>query len=77
VSQGRILVVDDDPQIRRIMRMTLVAEGYEVSDARSGEQAAEKLTEEKFDLVLLDMRVSAASKPAGGSAIPPTLRSSC
>ena len=42
MSLGRILVVDDDPQIRRVMRTTLTGEGYEVEDARSGEEALEK-----------------------------------
>jgi two-component system, OmpR family, KDP operon response regulator KdpE len=55
VSAGRILVVDDDPQIRRVMRVTLTARGYEVDDVKSGEAALEKLREERFDLVLLDM----------------------
>ena len=43
MSAGRILVVDDDPQIRRVMRVTLIAQGFEVSDARSGEEALETL----------------------------------
>jgi DNA-binding response OmpR family regulator len=53
VSIGRILVVDDDPQIRRVMRVTLTGQGYEVDDAESGEDALEKLRDERFDLVLL------------------------
>ena len=57
MSSARILVVDDEPQIRRVMRTTLVARGYVVSDARSGEEALDKLREEKFDLVLLDMNM--------------------
>jgi len=57
VTNARILVVDDEPQIRRVMRTTLVARGYVVSDARSGEDALEKLREERFDLVLLDMNM--------------------
>ncbi len=57
MSTARILVVDDDPQIRRIMRMTLVAQGYAVGDARSGEEALEKLNEEKYDLILLDVNM--------------------
>jgi two-component system, OmpR family, KDP operon response regulator KdpE len=58
VSAGRILVVDDDPQIRRVMRVTLTAQGYEVSDAKSGEEALERLHGENYDLVLLDMNMS-------------------
>jgi len=33
VSAGRILVVDDEPQIRRVMRMTLDGQGYEIPAA--------------------------------------------
>jgi two-component system, OmpR family, KDP operon response regulator KdpE len=57
VSAGRILVVDDDPQIRRVMRVTLTGRGYEVDDAKSGEAALERLREQRFDLVLLDMNM--------------------
>ena len=53
----RVLVVDDEPQIRRVMRATLTGLGYYVADARSGEEALEKLAAEKFDLVLLDMNM--------------------
>src|SRR5713101_3252745 len=58
VSAGRILVVDDDPQIRRVMRLTLTAQGYQVSDAKSGEEALERLHSENYDLVLLDVNMS-------------------
>ncbi|HET8547021.1 MAG TPA: response regulator transcription factor [Bryobacteraceae bacterium] len=57
MSNGRILVVDDEPQIRRIMRTTLTGAGYEVEDARSGEEGLEKLREFRPDLVLLDMNM--------------------
>jgi two-component system KDP operon response regulator KdpE len=57
MSAGRILVVDDDPQIRRVMRVSLTGQGYEVDDAKSGEVALEKLRDERFDLVLLDMNM--------------------
>jgi two-component system KDP operon response regulator KdpE len=57
MSAGRILVVDDDPQIRRVMRVTLTGQSYEVDDARNGEAALEKLREQRFDLVLLDMNM--------------------
>ena len=57
MTQGKILVVDDDPQIRRVLRTTLVVQGYEVADARSGEDALERLREGKYDLVLLDMNM--------------------
>jgi two-component system KDP operon response regulator KdpE len=61
VSAGRILVVDDDPQIRRVMRVTLTGQGYEVDDAKSGDAALEKLRDQRFDLVLLDMNMPGMS----------------
>ena len=57
MSAGRILVVDDDPQIRRVMRVTLTGQGYEVDDAKSGDAALDKLRDQRFDLVLLDMNM--------------------
>jgi two-component system KDP operon response regulator KdpE len=57
VNAGRILVVDDEPQIRRVLRATLTAKGYEVVDARSGEEALEALRDSRFNLVLLDINM--------------------
>jgi len=57
VTNAKILVVDDEPQIRRVMRATLVARGYIVSTARNGEEALEKVRQERFDLLLLDINM--------------------
>ena len=57
MSAGKILVVDDDPQIRRVMKATLVGHNYEVIEARSGEEALEKGPHEMPSLVLLDMNL--------------------
>jgi two-component system KDP operon response regulator KdpE len=57
MSAGRILVVDDDPQIRRTMRATLIARGYEVTDVRAGEEALDRMRSDTYDLVLLDMNM--------------------
>jgi two-component system KDP operon response regulator KdpE len=57
MSGGRILVVDDDPQIRRVLKVTLSGQGYEVDDARDGEAALDKLRQSRFDLVLLDVNM--------------------
>ncbi|MBY0374380.1 MAG: response regulator transcription factor, partial [Bryobacteraceae bacterium] len=57
MSTGRILVVDDEPQIRRVLRTTLAAQGYEVFDVRTGEDALLAIREQRFDLVLLDMNM--------------------
>ena len=61
MSMGHILVVDDEPQIRRVMRTTLVAQGYEVSDARTGDEALDLIRSEKYDLVLLDVNMPGIS----------------
>jgi two-component system, OmpR family, KDP operon response regulator KdpE len=57
MSAGRILVVDDEPQIRRIMRTTLTGAGYEVDDAKTGEEGLGKVREFHPDLVLLDINM--------------------
>jgi two-component system KDP operon response regulator KdpE len=57
VSAGKILVVDDDPQIRRVMKATLVGHSYEVVEARTGEDALQLLPHEMPSLILLDMNM--------------------
>jgi two-component system KDP operon response regulator KdpE len=57
MSEAKILLVDDEPQIRRTLRAALVPHGYVVADASSGEQAVEVLRDEKPDLVLLDLNM--------------------
>jgi two-component system KDP operon response regulator KdpE len=58
MSAGKILVVDDDPQIRRVMRATLVGHQYEVIEARDGRDALNKISAGIPDLVVLDMNMS-------------------
>ena len=57
MKSATILVVDDEPQIRRVMRTTLSAQGYSVVEARDGQEALEKLRTGRADLVLLDMNM--------------------
>ena len=57
MAEARILVVDDEPQIRRVLHSTLVTAGYEVVDAGSGRAALEALRAGSFDLVLLDINM--------------------
>ena len=54
MNTAKILVVDDDPQLRRVMKAALTKQGYIIGDARSGEAALEKLRDERYDLVILD-----------------------
>jgi CheY-like chemotaxis protein len=51
----RILVVDDDINIRLLLRLTLEEEGYEIVEARDGEEALARFKENVFDLVIADM----------------------
>jgi len=51
----RILVVDDEPQIRKFLRISLGANGYEVTEAENGREGIERATADKADLVILDL----------------------
>ncbi|MGB7024208.1 MAG: response regulator transcription factor [Candidatus Acidiferrales bacterium] len=57
MKSGVILVVDDEPQIRRVMRTTLSAAGYTIVEAHTGEEALEQIRNERPDLILLDMNM--------------------
>lgn len=57
MNSARILIVDDDPQIRRVLRTALVSQGYEVVHASNGEEALERVREERVDLIVLDMNM--------------------
>jgi two-component system KDP operon response regulator KdpE len=57
MTSAKILVVDDEPQIRRLLRTALTDSGYQVADARSGEEALEKFREYLPDLVLMDLNM--------------------
>jgi two-component system KDP operon response regulator KdpE len=57
MSGSKILVVDDEPQIRRMMRATLTSSGYQVDEAKTGEEALEKFRAFMPDLVLLDLNM--------------------
>ena len=50
-------MVDDEPQIRRVMRTTLTGAGYEVDDSKTAEDALVKMREFRPDLVLLDINM--------------------
>ena len=55
LDAGRILVVDDEPAIRRLLRSTLGVQDYAVLEAASVAQALEVLEREKVDLIILDL----------------------
>src|SRR5262249_34241400 len=53
-----VLVVDDEKNIRRTLRMVLEGEGYEVVEAATADEAASLLGHNRFDLVLLDVKLA-------------------
>ncbi len=55
MSNGRVLIVDDEPQIRRFLKPALAAAGYEVLTAETGEEALRLLASAAPDVVVLDL----------------------
>jgi two-component system KDP operon response regulator KdpE len=55
VSEQRVLVVDDEPQIRRALRVALRANGYQVEEAERGEQALDLAASQPPALIILDL----------------------
>ena len=61
MSKGRILVVDDEPELVRSISMRLKAHGYEVLTAADGARATSTALRELPDLILLDIGLPAGS----------------
>jgi two-component system KDP operon response regulator KdpE len=57
MRKATILVVDDEPQIRRVLRATLSSNGYDVVEAKDGKQAITAVLEEHPNLILLDVNL--------------------
>jgi two-component system, OmpR family, KDP operon response regulator KdpE len=57
MNNATILVVDDEPQIRRVLRATLSSNGYDVIEAKDGQEAIEIAIREHPDLILLDVNM--------------------
>lgn len=53
-----ILIVDDENTLRHFLKLTLLDEGYQVSDVANGEAALDLLERETFDLALVDLRMA-------------------
>jgi DNA-binding NtrC family response regulator len=54
-AKPAVLVVEDDPAIRRLVNMVLNREGYEVEVARDGLEAVLKLGVREYDVIILDL----------------------
>lgn len=57
MARKRILVVDDEPKMRRILELSLKAMGHEVEQAGDGQEALDMLAAGSFDLLLTDLRM--------------------
>lgn len=55
--QKKILVVDDEPDILKVVVFRLKKKGYEIRSATNGQEALDALKEQKPDLVILDLRL--------------------
>jgi two-component system KDP operon response regulator KdpE len=56
-AKGRVLVTDDDADIRRVLRSTLITLGFDAAEASNGEQALREIEAHSFDVVLLDVNM--------------------
>lgn len=56
-AKGSILVVDDEPQISRVLKTTLTSQGYTVRTASDGDEAVQVMKEWAPDLVITDLRM--------------------
>jgi CheY-like chemotaxis protein len=54
MTPARILIVDDEPEIVRLLARRLTRRGYQVSQANGGDEALARLQEAAFDLAILD-----------------------
>ncbi len=61
VSSRRILVVDEDPAVHRMVSALFAPEGHAVESVRSGEQALRLAQEGKYDLIIVDGRMAAGA----------------
>jgi two-component system, OmpR family, KDP operon response regulator KdpE len=61
MNSATVLIVDDEAQIRRVVRTTLTSQGYAVLEAKSGEEALEKIRTDHPSLILLDVNMPGIS----------------
>ena len=57
MGESRVLVVDDEPKIRELLRRYLVAEGFEVAEAADGDEALAMADRLRPEVVILDVRL--------------------
>jgi two-component system KDP operon response regulator KdpE len=57
MTRAKVLIVDDEPALRRALGLTLTAYGFDVAEARTGEEALLLLDSTVCDAVLLDIEM--------------------
>lgn len=57
MNKKRVLVIDDDPELVKLVTMRLMANGYDIISANNGVEGLEKAEKEKPDLILLDIKM--------------------
>ncbi len=57
MADGKILAIDDEKNIRHLIRSEFTLEGFDVTTAGSGEEGLEKFNRDKFDVVFLDLKL--------------------
>lgn len=79
-DRPRILVVDDEPDTLGLIQLTLQTAGYEVDTAANGTQAIDRATQDRYDLIVLDVMMPDLSGfevlrrlQASSSGLPPVV----
>lgn len=57
LNDARVLVIDDEPDLRTLYELTLLREGYRVETAGSVQEARDQLQQQRFDAIITDMRL--------------------
>ncbi|MDD4972694.1 MAG: response regulator, partial [Bacteriovorax sp.] len=51
----KILIIDDESSIRKLLRVSLEANGYQIVEAQTGQEGLQKILEERPEVILLDL----------------------
>ena len=68
VMNKRILIVDDEPDIRLTLKMLLTSRGYAVDEAEDGQKALERIRSRVYGLMILDLMMPACERLGSAQA---------